>query len=214
MADALWTVERNEFKADDRQERQVSEGLKPYAYRRYEVTENGVSPMLVPGTEQQLVYADSDEHTEEGHITESAAMRVLMVNKRNSKLDGIRQGLEERKVEVEVEVEVEAETLVFCFGSSRGAVSEASARLRSKGKKVAMVHLSHVWPFPAEAVAGLVAKDTKVVTVEQNYSGQLAQLLLQECGLRAAGTVRRYDGRPFTVAEVEAGIEELTGKGD
>jgi pyruvate/2-oxoacid:ferredoxin oxidoreductase alpha subunit len=49
------------------------------------------------------------------------------------------------------------------------------------------------------------------VTVEQNYSGQLAQLLLQECGLRAAGTVRRYDGRQFTVAEVEAGLEELVG---
>jgi len=211
MADALWTVERSELKTDNRQERQEPEGLKPYSYRRYEVTENGVSPVVLPGTEQQLVYADSDEHTEEGHITESAAMRILMVNKRNSKLDGIRQELEARKVEVEAEVE--AETLVFCFGSSRGVVSEACTRLRDKGQKVAMVHLNHVWPFPAEAVAGLVVKDKKVVTVEQNYSGQLAQLLLQECGLRAAGTVRRFDGRPFTVADVEAGLEELATGG-
>ena len=210
MADALWTVERSDLKLDNRQgrqERQAPEGLKPYSYRRYEVTENGVSPMLLPGIPEQLVYADSDEHNEEGHIAESAAMRLLMVNKRNAKLTGIRQELEAPKVEVEVE----AETLVFCFGSSRGVVSEALARLRARGHSVAMVHLSHVWPFPTDAVTGLFAKDKKVLTVEENYTGQLAQLLLQECGVRAAGTVRRYDGRQFTVAEVEAGLEELIG---
>jgi len=134
------------------------------------------------------------------------------VNKRNAKLAGIRQELEARKVEAEVEAETE--TLVFCFGSSRGVVSEALARLRARGHSVAMVHLSHVWPFPADAVTGLVAKDKKVLTVEGNYTGQLAQLLSQECGIRAAGAVRRYDGRQFTVAEVEAGLEELIeGKG-
>ncbi len=238
MADALWTVERNELRVDnrqgrqerqvpgaertdgqenrqERQERQVPEGAKAYTYRRYEMNQSGVSPRLLPGTPQQLVYADSDEHTEAGHITESAAMRVQMVDKRNAKTAGIRQELTEPKVEVKVEVEPEAEaedeTLVFCFGSSRGVVAEAVARLRRKGRKVAMVHLGHVWPFPAEAVAALAAKSQKVVTVEQNFSGQLAQLLLQECGLRVAGTVRRYDGRQFAVAEVEAGLEELVG---
>jgi 2-oxoglutarate/2-oxoacid ferredoxin oxidoreductase subunit alpha len=227
MADALWTVERDQLKVDNRQgrqERQVPEGKEPYSYRRYEVTESGVSPMVLPGTPQQLVYVDSDEHNEEGHITETAAMRLLMVNKRNAKLAGIRQELEaevevkvkvevedeaETEVEAKAEVEGEAETLVFCFGSSRGVVSEALARLRARGLKAAMVHLSHVWPFPTEAVARLVTKERKVVTVEQNFSGQLAQLLSQECGVRAAGTVRRYDGRQFTVAEVEAGLEEL-----
>ncbi len=220
MADALWAVERSSLMSVVSSPSSVvsnTAAIKPYSYRRYEVTENGVSPMLVPGTPEQLVYADSDEHTEEGHITESAAMRVLMVNKRNAKLSGIMQELEGPKVEAEVEVEAEAEveaekeTLVFCFGSTRGVVAEATARLRGKGHEVAMVHLKCVWPFPAEAVSGLVGKGRKVVTVEQNYSGQLAQLLLQECGLRVAGTVRQYDGRQLAVAEVEVGLEELIG---
>ncbi len=210
MADALWTVERDLLKVDNRQGRQVPENLKPYSYRRYEVTASGVSPMLVPGMPEQLVYADSDEHTEEGHITESAAMRVLMVNKRNSKLDGIRKELE-AEAEVRVEDKAEAGTLAVCFGSARGVVAEAVKRLRAKGLKVAMVHLKHVWPFPSEAVAGMIGKGRKVLTVEQNYMGQLAQLLSQECGVRVAGTVRRFDGRPFAVAEVEAGLEELMG---
>jgi len=210
MADALWTVERDLLKVDNRQGRQVPENLKPYSYRRYEVTESGVSPMLVPGTPEQLVYADSDEHTEEGHITESAAMRVLMVNKRNSKLDGIGQELE-AEAEVRVEDKAEAGTLAVCFGSARGVVAEAVTRLQAKGLKVAVVHLKHVWPFPSEAVAGIIGKGRKVLTVEQNYTGQLAQLLSQECGVRVAGTVRRFDGRQFTVAEVEAGLEQLLG---
>jgi len=210
MADALWTVERSELKADNRQgrqERQATKGVRPYGYRRYEVGEGGVSPMVLPGTTEQLVYVDSDEHNEEGHITESATMRLLMVNKRNAKTAAIRQELAAPKVEFEAETE----TLVFCFGSSRGVVAEAVARLRAKGRKIAMVHLDYVWPFPAEAVSRFAASGKMVVTVEQNYSGQLAQLLLQECGLRAAGSVRRYDGRQFTVAEVEAGLEELIG---
>jgi 2-oxoglutarate ferredoxin oxidoreductase subunit alpha len=208
MADALWTVEKSKLKSEVRSqsaEWTSEDGLQAYGYRRYELNESGVSPVVLPRTPQQLVYADSDEHNEVGHITESAAMRVRMVNKRNAKAAGIRQEL---TLPV---VETEAETLVFCFGSSRGVVSEAVARLRDKGRNVAMVHLSHVWPFPAEAVAALAAKCQKVVTVEQNYSGQLAQLLTQECGLRVAGTVRRYDGRQFTVAEVETGLEKLIG---
>jgi 2-oxoglutarate ferredoxin oxidoreductase subunit alpha len=208
MADALWTVEMSSLKSKVQSPKsRVSspEGLQAYAYRRYETSESGVSPRVLPGTPQQLVYADSDEHNEAGHITESAAMRVRMVDKRNAKTAGIRQELESPVAEPD------AETLVFCFGSSRGVVSEAVARLRDKGRKVAMVHLSHAWPFPAEAVGAFAAKSQRVVTVEQNYSGQLAQLLAQECGLRVAGTVRRYDGRQFTVAEVETGLEELIG---
>jgi len=225
MADALWTVERSSLESIDHSPESKVPGLgdlEPYGYRRYEMSGDGVSPMLLPGTPGQIVYADSDEHNEEGHITESAQMRVQMVDKRNAKLEGIKQELGERKVEVEVKVKVkvkaeaEVENLVVCFGSTRGVVGEAVARLRENGVSAAMVHLDHVWPFPAEAVALLAGKARKVVTVEQNYSGQLAQLLLQECGLRAAGTVRRYDGRPFTVAEVERGLAEIleAGVGD
>ena len=212
MADALWTVERSELRllVPNPVSGGASTGeMKPYSYRRYEVTASGVSPILLPGTSQQLVYVDSDEHTEEGHIAESAAMRLLMVNKRNAKLNGIREELAARQLEVKGQVA--AETVVLCFGSSRGVVSEALQRLRAKGLSMAMLHLSHVWPFPAEAVTGLMGEGKRVVTVEQNYSGQLAQLLLQECGVRVAGTVRRFDGRQFAVDEVEAGLEELAG---
>ena len=51
-------------------------------YKRYAYTENGVSPLAVPGDAEHLVVADSDEHDEEGHIIEDAETRNAMVEKR------------------------------------------------------------------------------------------------------------------------------------
>ena len=206
LADALWTVNRtdlwHEVNAATLRKAEPS-GLEAYAYRRYEPSADGVSPRLLPGTAGQIVYADSDEHTEEGHITETAAQRIQQVDKRNAKLAGIATEL------AVPAVEPGADALVFCFGSTRATVAEALERLRGKFPKLAMVHLESVWPFPAQAIAE-AAKDCRhIVTVENNYTGQLAQLLTQECLLRVDGTVRRFDGRPFTVAEVADGIEKI-----
>lgn len=51
-------------------------------YKRYRFTDSGISPRAVPSWIPDAVYADSDEHTEEGHITESADIRIKMVEKR------------------------------------------------------------------------------------------------------------------------------------
>jgi 2-oxoglutarate ferredoxin oxidoreductase subunit alpha len=56
-------------------------------YRRYVLTEDGVSPRGVPGYGAGLVGVDSDEHDEAAHITESASVRVAMHEKRLRKLD-------------------------------------------------------------------------------------------------------------------------------
>jgi 2-oxoglutarate ferredoxin oxidoreductase subunit alpha len=165
-----------------------------------------VSDRIRPGTREQLVYVDSDEHSDEGHITESAAVRTAMVRKRAAKTAALL-----REATIPAAWPGPAGTLVFCFGSTRGTVAEAVMRLRSKGADVAMVHVEWVWPFPGDAVRSL-AEGRRVLTVENNYAAQLAALLAQESLLGCAGSVRRYDGRPFSVAEVEAGIERLLGE--
>ena len=60
-------------------------------YRRYELTEDGVSPRGIPGFGEGLVCVDSDEHDEAGHITEDLELRVQMVDKRLRKLEAIRR---------------------------------------------------------------------------------------------------------------------------
>jgi len=52
------------------------------AYKRHAFTDNGVSPLAVPGDALHVVVTDSDEHDEEGHLIEDAATRTTMTEKR------------------------------------------------------------------------------------------------------------------------------------
>ena len=79
------------------------------------------------------------------------------------------------------------------------------------GLAVSSLHLDTLWPFPGSGLRDALAKCRRIVTVEGNSTGQLGQLLSQECGVRAAGAIKRYDGRPMTVADVEQGLLEYLG---
>jgi 2-oxoglutarate ferredoxin oxidoreductase subunit alpha len=92
----------------------------------------------------------------------------------------------------------DAPLTLACWGSSLGPVHEAVTRLNREGTPARMVHLSELWPFPREVVAGALGSARKLVLVEGNYTGQLNRLLRQETGLKAHHLVLRYDGRPFT----------------
>lgn len=205
LGDGAWTVEPGVLAAESLPQVPVQAvaGFEPYNYRRYAAGPDGVSPRIRPGTPDQLVYADSDEHSEEGHITESAEVRQLMMRKRAAKTAALL-----REATAPVPWPEPARTLVLCFGSTEGTVADAVTRLRARGVDLAMVHVEWVWPFPADAVERLCA-GRHVLTVENNATAQFAQLLAQESLVECAGTVRRYDGRPFSVAEVESGIEKL-----
>ncbi|HSQ35053.1 MAG TPA: 2-oxoacid:acceptor oxidoreductase subunit alpha, partial [Candidatus Binatia bacterium] len=62
-------------------------------YKRFSLTENGISPRGIPGYGSGNVCVDSDEHDEAGHITEDLDLRVRMVDKRLKKFAAIRQDI-------------------------------------------------------------------------------------------------------------------------
>jgi 2-oxoglutarate ferredoxin oxidoreductase subunit alpha len=204
LGDGAWTVD--DLPPPAGAGRGADGAEEPYTHRRYAAGQDGVSPRIRPGTRNQLVYVDSDEHGEEGHITESAEVRTAMVQKRAAKFAALLREAPAPAVWPEP-----AGLLACCFGSTKGTVAEAVTRLRAGGTDVAMVHFDWLWPFPAEPVQRLCG-GRRVVTVENNYGGQLAQLLAQEALVECRGTVRRFDGRPFTVAEVVDGIAGLGEK--
>ncbi len=66
--------------------------LKPDEnYKRYEFTDDGISPRGIPGFGDGVVVVDPHEHDEEGHITEDINIRSKMVEKRLKKLEGIKK---------------------------------------------------------------------------------------------------------------------------
>ncbi|MFH7321274.1 2-oxoacid:acceptor oxidoreductase subunit alpha [Desulfurivibrio sp. D14AmB] len=163
-------------------------------YRRYLLTPDGISPRLLPGLSKHLVVADSDEHDEEGHISEEHDLRIAMVEKRLRKLELLRR----ETVAPTLEGEKGAELLLVCWGSSLGPVREAAATLRAQGRRVATLHFSQVWPLLPEQFLATLQAAEKVVCVEGNATGQFARLIRRETGFVMTERIGRYDGLPFT----------------
>ena len=171
-------------------------------YQRYVVTKDGVSPRGIPGFGEGLVGVDSDEHDEEAHITESAEMRVAMHEKRLRKMEGIRQDAFLPTAIGDVQ---HADILVVVWGSNRGVIEEA---LEILGREDVMgVHFHQVYPLPEKAKK-LFAKK-KIVVLENNASGQFADLLTREYGVKISDTILKYDGDPFSVEEVVIALKKL-----
>jgi len=168
--------------------------IKSSHYARYTITESGVSPRLLPGLTENLVVADSDQHTEDGHITEDLFVRKRMVEKRLQKEKGICAEVTPPLVEGQEKPDL----LLVSWGSSKGAVNEAAFHIRSEGGNVATLHFSQVWPLIPEHFIGYLESARNVVMVEGNAFGQLARLIQREAGFQIKNKVLRYDGLPIT----------------
>lgn len=172
----------------------VEESEVSFPYRRFALTEDGVSPRLIPGATEHLVVVDSDEHTEDGRLTENLAVRRQMVEKRLRK----HQGLLAETIAPDWAGDANCEVLLVSWGSTKGSVSEAASTLQLRGKRVATLHFSQVWPMVSEHFLGYLEDAEHVVSVEGNALGQFARLIRRETGFEIPSHVRRYDGLPIT----------------
>jgi 2-oxoglutarate ferredoxin oxidoreductase subunit alpha len=137
---------------------------------------------------------DSDEHTEDGHLTEDLAVRAKMVEKRLAKLEGLRRDA----IPPDYEGSESPELLLVSWGSTRGAVREAAAAIKANGVDAATLHFSQVWPLAPELFLSRLERAGSVVCVEGNAFGQLARLIRRETGFEIEERVSRYDGLPIT----------------
>jgi len=180
---------------------------EPLEYMRHRVTKSGISPRAFPGLGKALVVTDCDEHDEEGHLTEDAGERTAQVQKRLRKLIP----LEKEIGTPEKYGPKRAETTLIGWGSTYGAIHEAVDILRREGASVNMLHLNELWPFPAKAVADAVSKARNSYVIENNATGQLARLIKAETGYAVSGRILKYDGRPFTPADIAQAVRKEGG---
>ncbi len=171
-------------------------------YKRYTLTDNGISPRGIPGYGKGLVRVDSDEHDENGHITESAEVRKNMVQKRLRKMEEIIQDTVPPKLFGSEDYKY----LIVTWGSTQLIVKEALEKL---GKKdVAMLHFSQVYPVPTIAKE-YFDKAEKIIFLEQNATGQFANLIrLTFDNVDTKNRILKYDGFAFSVEEVIEAISK------
>jgi len=170
-----------------------SEG-KAADYRRYLITDSGISPRAFPLQGKALVLSDADEHDEEGHMIENAETRARMMQKRMRKLVGLKDEI----TVPEVYGSENAKTTLIGWGSTGGAIRETVDILSKQGVSVNSVQLTELWPFPAEAMTGIMDKAQNNYVIENNATGQLAHLIRAETGKKVSSSILKCDGRPFT----------------
>ena len=163
-------------------------------YRRYEITEDGVSPLAFFGDPQAVVKITSYEHDPYGITTEEPGAIVRMQEKRLRKEKGLCAELDRREM---ISVEGEGEVALLVWGSSRGAALEVARRLNLR-----FVQPLVLKPFPKRALSEALKGVRRLIVAETNATGQGARLLRAR-GFRVDEVILKYDGRPFTVEELE-----------
>ena len=71
-----------------------------------------------------------------------------------------------------------------------------------------MLHFSEVHPFPLEHSFTEISRDARIVAIENNYTGQFADLFHFESGLPIFHKILKYDGRPFSAMEIATRVKE------
>lgn len=196
LADSYWTIapyDLSKIKIE-RHILSAAELAKMKEYNRHQLSPDGISPRALPGASEKIVVTDSDEHTENGHLTEDLNMRVKMTEKRMRKLEGLKQ----EALPPVTYGQANPEILLVGWGSSYGAIKEAVCALNSNGKPARMLALRQVWPLPSEAVKKELANAKASFIVENNATGQMYDLIKQELLIAPAGKILKYDGRPFS----------------
>ncbi|HZU06156.1 MAG TPA: 2-oxoacid:acceptor oxidoreductase subunit alpha [Chloroflexota bacterium] len=174
----------------------------PDGYRRHLVTPDGISPRAVPGHPKAVYVTTGDEHTDQGYITEEADIRRAQMDKRMRKLETARA---EMRLPVRYGPQ-DAELTFVGWGSTYGAIREAVDILNAAGTRANQLHFMEVWPLDWERVRALLDEARSLVLVEQNYSGQLGNVLRTYTGKTMDKKILKYDGRPISPDEIVAGV--------
>lgn len=143
-------------------------------YERYRITESGISPRAIPGTEGFLFDATGLEHTEKGRPDYSPEIHSKMTEKRHRKIQGALKDLPEP---VEFSSGEAMDVGVIAWGSTFGSALEAVLAAQREGLKVGALKIASLFPYHAEAIRAFMKKCKEILIPELNFEGQLANLI-------------------------------------
>ncbi|MGC8652212.1 MAG: 2-oxoacid:acceptor oxidoreductase subunit alpha [Candidatus Micrarchaeia archaeon] len=185
-------------------------------FDRYKITDDGISPRSIPGTPGLEFVAASDEHNEHGDlisdvfagIDEYVEKRKKMHEKRMRKIDTMLKNEDLFRPELEDE---EADYFFVTFGSATMPAKEAANLLSNEGLRFGVISFSYLLPLDAEKTLQIL-KGKKLIDVEYNFTGQLAQHIKSITGVDVEKRILKYDGEAFTPKEI-AEQAKLLAKG-
>jgi len=180
---STYTVDRGKFTTE-----------KIEKYKRYEVSENGVSTRTVPGSGNFFI-ANSDEHDELGFSNEEIDNRNKQMKKRMQKLS---ECAKNDMPQIEIFGPKNSDLTIVSWGSNKGSILQAIKNFNN----VNYAHLTWMSPFPEKDIKNILNNAKHVIDIECNYNGQLASLIREKTGVEIKDKFLKCDGRPFFVEEI------------
>ena len=176
-------------------------------YKRYEMTDDLISPMCDPGVEGGSHVATGLEHTETGAPIFAPAPHEANSIKRFDKLLPLIDDLGPQ--EVDGDADAEADIGIIAWGSTIGVVREAVQRLRAEGVKAKGFYPKLLYPMPVDQYEAFASKCKKILVPEVNYQGQLAFFIRAETSIKPI-SYTICGGLPFTPAQIVTKVKEIS----
>lgn len=181
----------------------ICEGLFNFDIDLIKEIKNETSSMpAFPPDKGAVVKINSYEHDEHGITTEDPAKTVKMQNDRLLKAELLSKELEKYET-VKCAGNNKSDTAILCWGSNRPVCGEVASSLGLR--VITPVVLS---PFPLDVFKKAISGVKKIISVENNATGQLASLIKGH-GIKVDDEILKYDGRPFSVDELEEKIKSV-----
>ena len=152
-----------------------------------------------PDLEHRLGGLEKEHQT--GNVSYDAENHQKMVEIRAQKVQNVTQDIPP----TQVYGHSDGDLLVLGWGSTKGAIEEATERAVDRGRRVGSVVLRHVWPLPAD-LADVLGRFDHVLVPELN-NGQLIRLLRDQFR-RDFTPLNKIQGRPFRAEEIIDTVED------
>lgn len=176
----------------------------PGRYKRYEYTEDGISPRVRPGAANAMYVPCSDEHNEYGHVMSDVEAGLPHAREERIKMHAKRMRKMKTMVEnndaqpPQLEGDANAEITFMTWGSTYNHAKEAVNILNAQGFKVNQLHFTDLYPIPKAKTLEVLKKCKRIISVEANMCNSLCKQVLAETAFEVTEHINRWDGEPFT----------------
>ena len=156
-------------------QRPAAAGARPYDWN----DTTGLRRRIVPGQAGGMHTLTGLAHDRDSHVAYDAEVNEQSLRARSLKLAALQKTLKPPAVFGDRN----GELLIVGWGSTKGAIEEAVASLRSEGCKVSSTHLQFLQPLPP-GIKEIMQGFDSVLTVEGNWSDRADEPIIDETNRR------------------------------
>ena len=178
-------------------------------YKRFAMTEDGISPRSKLGLDNGIFWNTGDESDEYGHISEDPQNRIKMMDKRMSRMDLVLKNMPDSEQVVSFGIH---DYTVVSWGSTKGPIIDAISMLKDEGIEIGFVQIKLLHPFPGDYLKSLLKDAKTLIDIEANHSGQLGQIFKQNILREIDYYILKYTGRGMTSTEVYQSLKKIVEK--